>query len=117
VVVEIRTGREPFSANATLVRFFAAVNSPVSVQRARRRETLVAHCTHVRLFTCVRKRMRWHYNIAIGNDFSHHTWVSLYYNNICGVLYWHADVGQQDPRGRQFLSGPWESNTRGLRWI
>jgi hypothetical protein len=31
VVVEIRTGREPFSADAALMWFFTAVDSPVSV--------------------------------------------------------------------------------------
>lgn len=52
VIVEIRAGREPFSAHAALVWLFAAVNSPVSVQRARSRETFVAHGAHVGFFAC-----------------------------------------------------------------
>jgi len=31
VIVEVGTGREPFAAHAALVRFLAAVDSPVSV--------------------------------------------------------------------------------------
>lgn len=56
VVVEVGTGGEPFSAHSTLVRFFAAVDAPVGVQRARSRETLIADGTHVRFFACESKQ-------------------------------------------------------------
>ena len=36
VVVEIRRGGEAFAADGTLVRFLAAVNSTVRVERTRR---------------------------------------------------------------------------------
>lgn len=56
VIVEVRAGRETFTTHAALVRFFAAVDAPMRVQRTGRRETLVAHGAHVGLFTC---KNRW----------------------------------------------------------
>lgn len=65
VIVEIGTGRKPFTAHAALVRFFAAVDSPVGVQRARRRETLVTHGANVRLFAYYNKYKTMHEEIYI----------------------------------------------------
>lgn len=47
MVVQVAAGRKPFSANLTLVRFFAAVDSPVCVEAAGRREALVADQAYV----------------------------------------------------------------------
>lgn len=52
VVVKIRAGREPFSANAALVRLFATVYPPMGVQGTRRRETLAANGANMRFFAC-----------------------------------------------------------------
>lgn len=51
VVVEVTASCEPLAAHLALVRFLAAVDAPVCVETAGRREPLVAHHTHVRLFT------------------------------------------------------------------
>ena len=52
VVIQVGRSRETLAADGALVRLLAAVDAPVSVQRAGRRETLAAHVANVRLFTC-----------------------------------------------------------------
>ena len=52
VVVEIGGGGEAFAADGTLVRLLSAVDPPVRVQRAGRREAFTAHVAHVRFLTC-----------------------------------------------------------------
>ena len=54
MVVEIGRGGEAFAADGALVRFLAAVNATVRVERTRRRKSFAAHVTHVRLLSCLR---------------------------------------------------------------
>ena len=52
VVVEVGRGGEPFPADGALVRLLPAVDAPVGVERAGRRESLAAHVADVRFLPC-----------------------------------------------------------------
>jgi hypothetical protein len=52
MIVEVGTGSEAFAAYEALVWFVTTVYAAVRVERAGRRETLVAHFTDMGLFTC-----------------------------------------------------------------
>lgn len=52
MVVQVRAGGEAFPTHLALVRLLAGMYAPMGVQRAGRAETLSAHQTHVRFFTC-----------------------------------------------------------------
>jgi len=54
MVVEVGTGSEAFATYKALVWFVTTVYAAVRVERAGCRETLVAHFTDMRLFTCAR---------------------------------------------------------------
>lgn len=51
MVIEIGRGCESLAANGTLMGFLSAVNPAVGVERTRRRESLIADVTNMRLFT------------------------------------------------------------------
>ena len=51
MVVEIGRSGESLAANGALVRFLAAVDPPVRVERTRSRKAFAAHVAHVRLLT------------------------------------------------------------------
>lgn len=52
MVVEIGRSSETFATNGTLVRFLAAMDPTVRVQRARRGEPFATDVAHVRFLTC-----------------------------------------------------------------
>lgn len=52
VIIKVGRSGEAFAAHGALVRLFATVDPSVRVERTRRRKSLAANVTHVRLFTC-----------------------------------------------------------------